>query len=69
MFSVPSGYVVNPVSGRGWAPVGVQPDIQVSPAQAFETAYRLALEHVLTLGSQGRRALVADEARGALDRS
>lgn len=51
------------------APDGVQPDIQVSAAQAFETAYRLALEHVLTLGSQGRRALVADEARGALDRS
>ena len=38
MFSVPSGYVVNPVSGRGWAPDGVQPDIQVSAAQAFELA-------------------------------
>lgn len=66
MFSVPSGYVVNPVSGRGWAPDGVQPDIPVSAERALDTAYASALEHVLGLGAHGRRARVADEATEAL---
>lgn len=67
MFSVPSGYVVNPVSGRSWSPDGVQPDIRVAAKDAHDRAYTLALEHVLGLGSRGRRQRVADEARQALD--
>jgi hypothetical protein len=62
MFSVPSGYVVNPVSGRGWAPEGVQPDIRVEAEQAMDTAYDLALRHVTSLGLHGHRHRVADEA-------
>lgn len=65
MFSVPSGYVVNPVSGRGWAPDGVQPDIPVEASRALDVAYALALEHVLGLGGAGRRARLASEARAA----
>lgn len=66
MFSVPSGYVVHPVSGRGWAPDGVQPDIRVPAEDAYRTAYELALEHVMGLGSHGRRRIVAAEVRLAL---
>lgn len=68
MFSVPSGRVVNPVSGRSWAPDGVQPDIRVDAARALDTAYALALRHTLSLGSDGHRRSVADEARQALTR-
>ena len=67
MFSVPSGYVVNPVSGRNWSPDGVQPDLRVPAAEAEDIAYALALEHVLTLGAGGRRGRVAEEAGHALE--
>lgn len=67
MFSVPSGYVVNPVSGRGWAPDGVQPDIRVPAHQALDSAYALALEHVLGLGANGRRARIGEQAMVALE--
>lgn len=67
MFSVPSGYIVNPISGRGWAPDGVQPEIRVEAHRALDTAYALALEDVLELGASGRRARVAKQAREALD--
>lgn len=66
MFSVPSGYVVNPISGRGWAPQGVQPDIRVPAHEALDTAYALALKHVLGLGAGGWRARIAAEAEVAL---
>ena len=65
--SVPSGYPVNPVTGEGWEGVGVQPDVAVAAAEALPTAHRLALEHVLTLGSDGHRAATFDEAVQALE--
>ncbi len=40
MFSVPSGHIVNPVSGRGWAPDGVQPDIQVAASRVWTSRMR-----------------------------
>lgn len=67
-FSVPSGYVVHPVSGRGWGPDGVQPDVRVGAAEALDTAYALALEHVVGLGSDAARRDVSEEARDALAR-
>jgi C-terminal processing protease CtpA/Prc len=66
MFSVPSGYPVHPVSGTNWSPHGVQPDIRVDAERALDTAYALALQHVLTLGAEGHRRRVAEEARAAL---
>jgi C-terminal processing protease CtpA/Prc len=63
---VPSGYPINPVSGTNWEGVGVQPDVPVPAGQAFETAYTLALEHVLGLGGSGARGDVVAEARQAL---
>jgi Peptidase family S41/N-terminal domain of Peptidase_S41 in eukaryotic IRBP len=68
MFSVPSGHVVNPVSGRSWAPEGVQPDIRVEATQALDTAHALALEHVLALGGDGFRRDVSAEAARALSK-
>jgi hypothetical protein len=66
MSSVPTARAVNPVSGTNWEGVGVRPDVEVPAAQAFDTAYRLALAHVLTLGGDGARRTVAEQAREAL---
>lgn len=64
--TIPGGRAVNPVTGTNWEGVGVRPDIAVDVEAAFDTAYALALEHVLTLGDSGLRRQVADEARLAL---
>lgn len=64
--AVPSGRAINPITGTNWEGTGITPDIEVPAADAFDRAYRLALEHVLTLGESGRRRVVAAEARQAL---
>jgi C-terminal processing protease CtpA/Prc len=66
MSTIPSGYPVDPVSGGHWEGTGVQPDIPVPADRALDTAYRLALEHVLGLGEQGARRRIAADARQAL---
>lgn len=63
--AVPSGRAVNPVTGTNWEAVGVAPDVEVPAEQAFDTGYRLALDHVLTLGADGPRRPVHDEASAA----
>ncbi|HEV7978097.1 S41 family peptidase [Amycolatopsis sp.] len=57
---------INPYSKGNWEGGGVQPDIPMPADDAFDVAYRLALEHVLALGDTGVRRLLADEARLAL---
>jgi C-terminal processing protease CtpA/Prc len=57
---------INPYSKGNWEGDGVQPDISVPVADAFDVAYQLALAHVLTLGDTGPRRSVAAEARLAL---
>jgi C-terminal processing protease CtpA/Prc len=64
--TVPYGRAVNPVTGTNWEGTGVQPDIEVPADQALDRAYRLALEHVLTLGEADMRRAIAAEAREAL---
>ena len=44
---VPSGRPVNPISGTNWEGTGVIPDIEVPKEQAFDLAYRTALQAVL----------------------
>lgn len=66
MFSVPSGYPVNPNSGGQWEGVGVKPDISVDAERALHTAYKLALEHVLDLGDERPRRKIVEQARAAL---
>ncbi|MCR6486318.1 S41 family peptidase [Amycolatopsis sp. OK19-0408] len=58
----------HPETGENWEGVGVRPDLPVNAEKAFDTAYALALEHVLSLGSAGPRRVVAEEAREALER-
>jgi C-terminal processing protease CtpA/Prc len=57
---------INPYSKGNWEGDGVRPDIPVPADDAFDVAYQLALEHVLTLGDTGVRRPLADEARLAL---
>jgi hypothetical protein len=65
--SIPSGRAINPVTGGNWEGVGVLPDIDVPADEAFDFAYKLALEHVLGLGEAGYRRVVAGEAFAAMN--
>ena len=62
MFSVPSGYPINPNSGQNWEGTGVQPDVVVAAPAAFDTSYVHALQHVIGLGGHGYRRSILDEA-------
>ncbi len=64
--TIPVARPINPHSGTNWEGVGVIPDVPVAADDAESTAYRLALQHVATLPSDGYRREVADEARSAL---
>jgi C-terminal processing protease CtpA/Prc len=66
--TVPIARSYDPATGENWEGVGVSPDVPVAAEKAFDTAYALALKHVLTLGAAGPRHGVAEEAREALDR-
>ncbi|MBA3367613.1 MAG: S41 family peptidase [Geodermatophilaceae bacterium] len=63
--AVPQGRAINPVTGTNWEGCGVRPDVDVSAEDAFDTAYGLALEHAFTLGREGARRAVVDEAEAA----
>lgn len=63
--SVPQGRAINAVTGTNWEGAGVQPDIEVSADDAFDTSYRLALAHVINLGRIGVRSVIAKEAEAA----
>jgi C-terminal processing protease CtpA/Prc len=64
--TVPLARSVNPVTGGNWEGTGVVPDLEVPAEEAFDLAYRRALEHVLTTGAP---AGVREEARAALSRT
>jgi C-terminal processing protease CtpA/Prc len=64
--TISTGRSIDPVSGDNWEGVGVVPDVDVPAAQAFDTAYRAALDHVLTLGEAGERRETTSEARDAV---
>ncbi|QKV76965.1 S41 family peptidase [Amycolatopsis sp. Hca4] len=65
--TVPIARSYDPETGENWEGVGVTPDIPAAADKAFDTAYALALRHVLELGEEGPRRVVAEEAREALD--
>jgi C-terminal processing protease CtpA/Prc len=64
--SIPNGRSINPISGTNWEAVGVVPHLAVPEEEAFDVAYRKALEHVLTLGNDGPRRTIAEAAAEAL---
>jgi C-terminal processing protease CtpA/Prc len=63
--SIPNGRAINPISGTNWEAVGVVPHIAVPAEEAFDVAYQKALDHVLTLGDDGPRRLIAEAATEA----
>jgi hypothetical protein len=62
--AVPFARSVNPVTGTNWQGTGVVPDVAVPEAQAYDTAYAMALRHVLA--TDDLRPPIAAEAREAL---
>ena len=62
--AIPFARSINPVTGTNWQGTGVVPDIAVPEAQAYDTAYTLALRHVLAM--EDLLPPIADEARDAL---
>jgi len=46
---IPFARSINPVTGTNWQGTGVVPDVTVPEAQARDTAYAKALEHVLAM--------------------
>jgi Peptidase family S41/N-terminal domain of Peptidase_S41 in eukaryotic IRBP len=61
---IPFARSVNPVTGTNWQGTGVVPDVPVPEAEAYDTAYAMALRHVQDLGDVPPPVL--DEARDAL---
>jgi hypothetical protein len=64
LIAIPFARSINPVTGTNWQGTGVVPDIAVPEAQAYDTAYAKALEHVLAMDDVFPP--LADEAREAL---
>jgi hypothetical protein len=62
--AIPFARSINPVTGTNWQGTGVVPDVAVPEAQAYDTAYALALRHVLAM--EDLLPPIADEARDAL---
>jgi C-terminal processing protease CtpA/Prc len=63
---VPFARSVNPVTGTNWQGTGVVPDIAVPAGQAYDVAYRKALQHVLSITVPPRMATEARDALAAL---
>jgi C-terminal processing protease CtpA/Prc len=61
--TIPVARAVNPITGGNWEGVGVEPDVAVPAAEAFDVAYRKALQHVLAGVTS---SAVLAEARSAL---
>lgn len=65
--AIPNGRPINPLTGGNWEGTGVRPDVEADAEKAFDSAYRLALEHVITLGSSAARTAISEQARNALN--
>lgn len=44
---IPHARSVNPVTGTNWEGTGVQPDVVVPAAEAFDVAYRMAADYIV----------------------
>jgi hypothetical protein len=62
--AIPFARSINPVTGTNWQGTGVVPDIKVPEEQAYDTAYALALRHILAMADL--LPPIAEEARDAL---
>jgi hypothetical protein len=70
VLTLPTGRALNPISGENWEAIGVKPDVTTSAEDAFDTAYRMALENLIdTVEDKSRIAwlqLALDELRAKL---
>ncbi|PCI78234.1 MAG: hypothetical protein COB20_06840 [SAR86 cluster bacterium] len=48
MMSVPVARSISPITGTNWQNVGIRPDYEVVPDVAFDTAYKLILEELIS---------------------
>ncbi|QPC82887.1 S41 family peptidase [Phototrophicus methaneseepsis] len=67
---VPMGRPINPISGTNWEGTGIEPDVSVPQQEAFDEAYKLALQMVIHKleGVPGEAAKgQLSEAKGALE--
>ncbi len=55
MVWVPSGRVINPVTGTNWERVGVRPDVIVPEAEAKHVAHALALHQLIVVAPRAQR--------------
>jgi C-terminal processing protease CtpA/Prc len=60
--TIPLARSINPVTGTNWEGTGVQPDIAVPADEAFDLAYRKALEHVIANVTEASLKAEANEA-------
>lgn len=44
---IPTGQAINPITKTNWEGKGVKPDVEVPVDDAFEVAYRMALQHLI----------------------
>jgi C-terminal processing protease CtpA/Prc len=45
---IPSGEAINPTTKTNWEGTGVQPDVKVPAAEAFRTAYKMAIDKAIS---------------------
>jgi C-terminal processing protease CtpA/Prc len=64
--TVPYARSINPVTGTNWEGTGVVPDVAVPAAEAFDLAYRKALEHVAATSTSPTMVAEAKEALAGL---
>jgi C-terminal processing protease CtpA/Prc len=62
--TVPVARSINPVTGTNWEGTGVTPDVVVPVEEAFEVAYRTALDHVVATATAPAVLAEAKAARG-----
>jgi hypothetical protein len=65
--NIPTGTTISPVTGTDWEGTGVIPDIDVPPEQAFDVAYSMALDSLMTLAADEHRRFRYDWVKRELD--
>jgi len=64
---IPTGRAINPVTGKNWEGTGVEPDEKVPAADAYNVAYREALQKIESSAKDQQEKAEASWAGAALD--
>lgn len=63
---IPTGQMINEKTKSNWEGVGITPDVSVAAAEAMKLAHKLALEDLVKLHAQNKRADMWRQALGEL---